>query len=567
MQIVIPMAGSGERFRKAGHTVPKPLIEIDGKPVIAHVLDLFPGENDIVFICNRNDLDRREYHMEATLRKFCPAGRIIGIPAHALGPVHTVLQAEQALDPARPVMVNYCDFACYWDWPHFKRFVRETGCAGAIPAYKGFHPHSLWGTNYAYLRESGGWVRDIQEKKPYTSNRMDEFASSGAYYFASGRIMSQAFQAVVERNLHVHGEHYVSLAYKSLLDGKQPVAIYPLQHFMQWGTPEDLAEYRGWSRAFRSLAASPQEAAPEPRGSLVVSMAGLGRRFAEEGYRQAKPLIPVSGRPMAVQAARALPPAERCVFVLRASMPGARTLAAELERLWPRAATEMLPTVTEGQACTALRGLDALERAFGKAPGPVTFTACDHGALYDRAALQRLAGDPETDMIVWGVRGHAEAIRQPHMFGWIQVDNGRVDAVSVKSPLKSPASDPVVCGTFTFRRADDFRRCVKRMIARNGRVNGEFHIDSCINDAAALGLQCRLFEIDSYMCWGTPNDLRTFEYWQSCFHKWPSHSYRLENDRKIPAAALPNLVEAYRAAAPAPPRPPSVRMREKENTV
>lgn len=256
---------------------------------------------------------------------------------------------------------------------------------------------------------------------------------------------------------------------------------------------------------------------------------------------------------MAVQSVRALPPAERCVFVLRAGMPGARTFACELARLWPRAVIEMLPGVTEGQACTALRGLDALERAFGEAPGAVTFTACDHGALYDRAAFQRLAGDPETDVIVWGVRGHAEAIRQPHRSGWIQADNGRVNAVSVKSPLKSPASDPVVCGTFTFRRADDFRRCVKRMIARNGRVNDEFYIDSCINDAAALGLQCRLFEIDSYVCWGTPNDLRTFEYWQSCFHKWPGHPYRLENDDAIPAASLENLIETCRAEVPALP--------------
>ncbi len=264
MQIVIPMAGSGERFRKAGYALPKPLIEIDGKPVIAHVLDMFPGESDCVFICSRNDLNEPEYCMEAILRQLCPAGRIVGISPHAFGPVHSVRQVEHALDPTQPVVVNYCDFTCYWDWLHFKRFVRETACAGAIPAYKGFHPHSLGSTNYAYLRETDGWVRDIQEKKPYTRNRMEEFASSGTYYFASGRIMSEAFRAAVEQNLNVGGEHYVSLAYKPLLADKKPVAVYPLQHFMQWGTPEDVAEYRGWSRAFRRLAAKPRATPPPP---------------------------------------------------------------------------------------------------------------------------------------------------------------------------------------------------------------------------------------------------------------------------------------------------------------
>ena len=51
-QIVIPMSGFGERFRKAGYKIPKPLIEIENKPIIAHVIDMFEGEDDFIFICN-----------------------------------------------------------------------------------------------------------------------------------------------------------------------------------------------------------------------------------------------------------------------------------------------------------------------------------------------------------------------------------------------------------------------------------------------------------------------------------------------------------------------------------
>ena len=50
MQIVIPMSGFGERFRKAGYSVPKPLIMIDGKTIIQYVVEMFPGEKDITFI-------------------------------------------------------------------------------------------------------------------------------------------------------------------------------------------------------------------------------------------------------------------------------------------------------------------------------------------------------------------------------------------------------------------------------------------------------------------------------------------------------------------------------------
>ena len=579
MQIVVPMSGFGERFRRAGYRVPKPLIEVDGKPVIAHVVDMFPGERDFTFVCNQEHLDKPVYRMESILRSICPTGRIVGIPPHRLGPVHTVREAEHLLDPVRPVVVNYCDFTCCWDWPHFKRFVRETSCAGAIPAYRGFHPHSLGSTRYAYLREFGGWAEDIREKQPFTDDRMQEFASSGTYYFASARLMREAFRAAVEQDLRLGGEYYVSLAYKPLFAEGKPVAVYPLQHFMQWGTPEDVAEYRSWSGAFRTFAERGLAAAPgagvsagtgtgtsgnantgaaTPRGSVILPMAGLGRRFVDAGYATPKPMIPVSGRPMVVQAIETLPPAVHYAFVLRADMPGAAATASELERLYPGAVVETIPRITEGQACTALFGLDALERALDGsgggdtgAPGPVTFGACDHGALYDGAAWRRLAEDPEVDVIVWCARGHANALRRPEMFGWIQADDeGGIERVSVKRPLGSPASDPIVSGTFTFRHASDFRRCVERLLEHGDRVGGEFYLDSCVNHALALGLRCRLFEPDSYLSWGTPDDLGTFEYWQSCFHKWPSHPYRLEDDPGIPAHALPELKRAYRAVAP-----------------
>ncbi|MBI5922479.1 MAG: NTP transferase domain-containing protein [Betaproteobacteria bacterium] len=552
MQIVVPMSGFGERFRRAGYKVPKPLIEIDGKPIIAHVIDMFPGENDFVFICNHDHLNEPAYLLEATLKKYCPSGRIAGIPPHKLGPINAVRQIEHLLDRTRPVVVNYCDFTCYWDWRHFKQFVKETACAGAIPAYKGFHPHTLGSTNYAYMRVLNGWVHEIQEKQPYTNNRMEEFASSGTYYFASAQIMSEAFRVAMEQDFNVGGEYYVSLAYRSLLANDQPVAVYPLQHFMQWGTPEDVAEYSIWSDAFRRLIDS-VKGKPDPQGSLIVPMAGLGQRFTNEGYTLAKPLIPVSGLPMVAQAIYDLPPAEQHVFVLRADMQGYADLSTELKRLHPMAIIKTIDRITEGQACTALIGLDALEDDVGNVTGPITIGACDNGALYDSKVFEELIGNPEVDVIVWGVRGYPNAVRYPEMFGWIDMEGGRISSISVKIPLDNSASDPIVLGTFTFRRAADFRRTVERLIARDERINGEFYLDSCINDAIELGLRCHLFEVDSYLCWGTPNDLRTFEYWQSCFHKWPSHPYRLELDRRVPADRLTDLVARYQTTLPYPP--------------
>jgi NDP-sugar pyrophosphorylase family protein len=555
VQIIIPMSGFGDRFRRAGYSVPKPLIEIDGKPIIAHVIDMFEGERDFIFICNSDHLADSNYKMREILELYCPAGRIVAIPPHKLGPVHAVRQVEDLIDPDKPVVVNYCDFTCYWNWQHFKDFVTETECEGSIPAYKGFHPHSLGTTNYAYLREQNGWLEDIQEKQPYTDNRMEEYASSGTYYFASGQLMMDAFRATVANNINVNGEYYVSLVYKVLLRENRAITVYPLQHFMQWGTPEDVAEYNSWSAAFARLA-SPRQFLTETecKGAIVVPMAGLGQRFASEGYAVTKPLIPVSGRPMVMQAVGDLPRAEQHVFVLRNDMVGHKEIVNTIKEAYPRAVIETIPSVTEGQACTALIGLYALENGIGEVKSPITFGACDSGALYNDEAFRELVIDQDVDVIVWGVRGHANALRNPMMFGWIDAaPDGLIKRISVKTPLGSPASDPIVIGTFTFKRAVDFRMVVERLVAKDGRVNGEFYIDSCINDAIELGLRCKLFEVDSFLSWGTPNDLRTFEYWQSCFDKWDGHRYRMELDGRISPEAVSTLRSRYSAMQPGIP--------------
>lgn len=560
MQIVIPMSGFGERFRLAGYAVPKPLIEVDGRPIIGHVIDLFPGETEFTFICNEDHLTNPDYRMAQILGELCPSGRIVGIVPHKLGPINAVLQVERFLDPNRPVVVNYCDFTCYWNWNHFKYFVEKIACAGAIPAYKGFHPHTLGTTNYAYIKEvagegsvgDGGWVADIQEKQPYTNNRMHEFASSGTYYFASAKIMSDAFKQAVDQNLNVGGEFYVSLAYKPILAEGKKVAIYPLQHFMQWGTPEDLAEYNSWSATFKRLLV--HEEAALAAGSLVIPMAGMGKRFVDEGYSLTKPLIPVSGKAMAIQAIADLPKSKYQSLVLRDNMPGLTEIEQSLKVEFPDALLTLVPGLTEGQACTALIGLDALEKSDASDLSPITFGACDNGVLFNQKAYQALMNNPDIDVIVWGARGHINAIRKPNMFGWIDANNdGHINTISVKTPLATPATDPIVIGTFTFKKASDARRAINALIARDGRVNGEFYLDSCIDDAIAMGLRCHLFEVDSFISWGTPNDLKTFEYWQSCFHKWSHHPYSLELDPRMDPSSLEELEARFAALMPLPP--------------
>lgn len=546
MQIIIPMSGFGERFRRAGYQKPKPLIEIDGKTIIEHVVDLFSGEKDITFICNEDHLKTPSFRMEEILMRAAPSARIAAVTSRKLGPIDAVLRGVPDIDPDKPTIVNYCDFTCLWDWADFKDFARSTNCAGAIPCYRGFHPHSLGSTFYAYVRENGLWAYDIQEKKPFTDEPKSEFASSGTYYFDSGRRMKDAFEETIRRELLVNGEYYVSMAYKPLFDRGDKVAVYEIAHFMQWGTPEDFEEYKRWSDLFRALCESAAEP-PRLGGSMLMPAAGLGARFAKEGFAKPKPLIDVAGTPMVLRAIDDLPRADATRVVLRGDLPMLGAVDAAIRQV-PGAETLVLDELTDGQARTCLLGLDGLDEA-----APLTIGACDNGLLYDGARLAALAAD--ADVIIWGRRRHPAARLKPEQFGWIDADaDGKISRVSVKVPLLDPATDPIVTGAFTFRRAGDFRRAAERMIEREGKVNGEYYVDECVNDAIALGLDCRLFDVDHYLGWGTPDELRTFEYWTECFDKWKSHPYRLEADRRVKAASRTAIRAAYRPMRPERPR-------------
>ena len=129
-----------------------------------------------------------------------------------------------------------------------------------------------------------------------------------------------------------------------------------------------------------------------------------------------------------------------------------------------------------------------------------------------------------------GCRNFPGARKNPEMYGWIEEENSVVKKVHVKKEYKNPQTDPIITGTFYFRKAEIYKQLAQSLLKSDEKVNNEFYVDSAINIAIKLGLKVIYFEIDYYLCWGTPNDLKTYNYWQNCFHKWKNHPYRKELD-------------------------------------
>lgn len=535
------MAGMSERFLRAGYSEPKPLIEIDGKPIIEHIVNMFPGEDDFHFICNSEHVNNTR--IQETLERVAPTGKIHVIEPHKKGPVFSVNQAPDCVADGEEAIVNYCDFGWFWDYSGFLKFARSRGADGAIPCYKGFHPHMLEEKNYAFVRAVKQRALEIREKRPFTQNRMGEFASSGTYYFRKGSYIREYFTELIEKNITVDNEYYVSMVYNLLIRDGLAVPVYEIQHMLQWGTPEDLESYREWSEYFRIKPERRGQGAAL-KGAALMPMAGKGSRFARGESGPAKPMIPVDGEPMFIRAARHAPRMERWTFVCLKDHLDKYPVRAEIEKFAPGAEVVALDGETEGQAITCSK---AIEGWTGETP--VMIVACDNGMLWDSEKFEDMAADTGTDAIVWTFRNYPPAKRNPEMYGWVRADgSGRAVEVSVKKPVSGdPSGGRAIVGAFYFRSQSVFNEGLRSLVEKNGRVNGEFYVDSLMRELVLMGYNVKVFEVDFYICWGAPEDLMTYTYWQSFFHKCEWHPYSLMRDESISAQEAEALDKKYRS--------------------
>lgn len=519
MHIIVPMSGIGKRFLDAGYKDPKPLIQVEGKPIIAHVVAMFPNETKFTFICNEEHLANT--NMRSVLLSFVPNANVLSIPPHKKGPVYAVSLIYSIIDDGEEAIVNYCDFGKDWDYKAFLEDVRSNNADGAISAYRGFHPHMLGTVNYAFMREKENWMLEIQEKKPFTNDRMSEYASDGTYYFKSGKILKKYFDLTMERDLSVNGEYYASVVYNLLVQDGLKVRIFEINHMLQWGTPGELKEYLYWSDIFKGLSKKYETASSQDRINLIP-MAGRGSRFADQGYKNPKPLIPVDGEAMVVHAAKSLPTSKRNIFVCLNDHLQKYPIQKTLETAFENVKVVGIEGVTEGQAITVSLGLG--EEDLDK---PLFIAASDNGMLYDGIELEKFITKEDPDVFAFTFSGNPTSERNPQMYGWIKTSGKEALAVSVKVPISNnPIQDDAIVGAFYFKSARIFLQILDVLIQKNIRVNNEFYVDSMIGLAIELGLKTKVFRIDHYICWGTPNDYKTYLYWQKFFRKVDWHPYK-----------------------------------------
>jgi len=232
MKILIPLAGAGSRFFKAGYKDPKPLINVCGKPMIQRVIEnLNMPENEHIFIVQKPHIEKypqiKEYLQNCVLHS-----TIVEIDGLTEGAACTTLLAKEHLDDS-PLLIANADQWVDWDSNHFLKFCKNLD--GCIPFFLSDSPkHS-----YSRVDYSTGYVTQVAEKQVISN-----FATVGLYYFKSGLEYASCAEEMIKRNVRFNNEFYICPVYNILINSRGgKVKPYPVFEMRGMGTPEELEKF------------------------------------------------------------------------------------------------------------------------------------------------------------------------------------------------------------------------------------------------------------------------------------------------------------------------------------
>jgi UDP-N-acetylglucosamine diphosphorylase / glucose-1-phosphate thymidylyltransferase / UDP-N-acetylgalactosamine diphosphorylase / glucosamine-1-phosphate N-acetyltransferase / galactosamine-1-phosphate N-acetyltransferase len=236
VNIVMPMAGRGSRFADIGYTVPKPLIEVRGKPMYAWAMDSLPLSlaTRVIFVCLAEHLEQRALQDDIQHRYRVLDPVIISLDAVTEGQACTVLKAREHIDNDAPLIIYNADTYSRNGTlaGQLQSLAPEVG--GVIAVFEA--PGSQW--SFARVDESGGVVETAEKR------RISPWATTGLYHFTRGRDFVAHAEAMIAADERERGEFYVAPVYNRLIRSGARVEINRADEVWVLGTPEDLAHFQ-----------------------------------------------------------------------------------------------------------------------------------------------------------------------------------------------------------------------------------------------------------------------------------------------------------------------------------
>jgi HAD superfamily hydrolase (TIGR01509 family) len=228
MNVLIPMAGAGSRFQQQGYTFPKPLIEVNGSPMIKVALDCLGIDANFIFIVQESH--RSQYNLDSMLNLIVPNCTIISSDGLTNGAACSTLLAKNHIDNDSPLLISNSDQFIEWDSWGFFYSMHERNVDGGIVTFHSTHPK--W--SFVRLNENG-YIEEVAEKNP-----ISDMATAGVYYWKHGSEYVRYAEQMIEKDIRTNNEFYVCPVFNEAIQDGKRIVPYTAKSMWGLGTPEDL---------------------------------------------------------------------------------------------------------------------------------------------------------------------------------------------------------------------------------------------------------------------------------------------------------------------------------------
>lgn len=228
MNVLIPMAGAGSRFAQAGYTFPKPLIEVNGKPMIQVVVDNLNVESHFIFIVQKDHYEK--YNLKQLLNLIAPNCDIVQVDGVTEGAACTTLLAKNLIDTNAPLLLANSDQFVEWNSNECLYAFTADGIDGGIVTFNATHP------KWSFAKtDKDGFVTEVAEKNP-----ISDIATVGIYYWKHGSDYVKYAEQMIHKNIRVNNEFYVCPVFNEAISDGKKFKTKNIDKMWGLGTPEDL---------------------------------------------------------------------------------------------------------------------------------------------------------------------------------------------------------------------------------------------------------------------------------------------------------------------------------------
>lgn len=232
------MAGDGRRFKDAGYSTPKPLIKVDGKPMVIKSLESLPKASKNILIVRKDQLNIIEF--KSLLSNYFKNVIVIEIDYLTEGQASTCLLAESYIPENSILNIGACDVGFKYD---SNKYIETLNNFDSFVWTYNNNPNVLIHPEmYGWVkrRVNSSEIKYVSCKKPISDKLLIDHVVSGTFTFKNSNLFFEGIKKMISKEDKVNGEYYLDNIFNHLTNKS---SVFKVEEYYSWGTPSELNNY------------------------------------------------------------------------------------------------------------------------------------------------------------------------------------------------------------------------------------------------------------------------------------------------------------------------------------